>query len=177
MRLHLSCPSAADMSTNRAATPQHFWQKMKKRRFSSSFLLVRSMGLAPQPYGRRRFCAFFCAANAVAITPGTKNSALCCFLNVPFKSLTPLQKKKTCTMNVQVIFFGAVDGTCSATLRAQAFRTPFFAPLTRLLSRRGLKTAHCAVFLTSRSSPILSCKKNNLHDECASYFFGAVDRK
>ena len=31
-------------------------------------------------------CAFFCAANAVD-TPGTKNSALCCFLNVPFKSL------------------------------------------------------------------------------------------
>ena len=74
-------------------------------------------------------------------------------------------------MNVQVIFFGAVDGTCSATLRAQAFRTPFFAPLTRLLSRRGLKTAHCAVFLTSRSSPVLSCKKNNLHNECTSYFF------
>lgn len=74
-----------------------------------------------------------------------------------------------------VFYVGAVDGTCSATLRAQAFRTPFFAPLTRLLSRRGLKTAHCAVFLTSRSSPVLSCKKNNLHDECASYSFGAVD--
>ena len=37
--------------------------------------------------------AFFCAANAVD-TPGTKNSALCCFLNVPFKSLAPLQKKR-----------------------------------------------------------------------------------
>ena len=65
----------------------------KKTITLSSFLLVRSMGLAPQPYGRRRFCAFFCAANAVAITPGTKNSALCCFLNVPFKSHTFLQKK------------------------------------------------------------------------------------
>lgn len=65
----------------------------KKTIVLSSFLLVRSMGLAPQPYGRRRFERLFCAANAVAITPGTKNSALCCFLNVPFKSLTPLQKK------------------------------------------------------------------------------------
>ena len=65
----------------------------KKTITLSSFLLVRSMGLAPQPYGRRRFCAFFCAANAVAITPGTKNSAPCCFLNVPFKSHTFLQKK------------------------------------------------------------------------------------
>ena len=38
---------------------------------------------------------FFCSANAVD-TPGTINSAPCCFLNVPFKSITPLQKKKTC---------------------------------------------------------------------------------
>ena len=74
-----------------------------------------------------------------------------------------------------VFSVGAVDGTCSATLRAQAFRTPFFAPLTRLLSRRGLKTAHCAVFLTSRSSPLLPCKKKDLHNECTSHFFGAVD--
>ena len=58
-----------------------------------------------------------------------------------------------------VFSVGAVDGTCSATLRAQAFRTPSFAPLTRLLSRRGLKTAHCAVFLTSRSSSLLPYKK------------------
>lgn len=55
------------------------------------------------------YTPFFCAANAVD-TPGTKNSALCCFLNVPFKSLTPLQKKdlhNECTSH----FFGAVDGT------------------------------------------------------------------
>ena len=49
--------------------------------------MVGVTGFAPQPYGRRRFIRLFCAANAVAITPGTKNSALCCFLNVPFKSL------------------------------------------------------------------------------------------
>ena len=48
--------------------------------------MVGVTGFAPQPYGRRRFVRLFCAANAVD-TPGTKNSALCCFLNVPFKSL------------------------------------------------------------------------------------------
>lgn len=48
--------------------------------------------------------------------------------------------------SIIVFSVGAVDGMCSATLRAQAFRTPFFAPLTRL-TRRGLKTAHRAVFL------------------------------
>ncbi|MDY5719719.1 MAG: hypothetical protein SPK47_00315, partial [Eubacteriales bacterium] len=52
--------------------------------------------------------------------------------------------------SIIVFSVGAVDGNCSATLRAQAFRAPFFAPLTRLLSRQGLKTAHRAVFLTSR---------------------------
>ena len=51
------------------------------------FFMVGVTGFAPQPYGRRRFMRLFCAANAVAIPPGTKNSALCCFLNVPFKSL------------------------------------------------------------------------------------------
>ena len=86
----------------------------KKTITLSSFLLVRSMGLAPQPYGRRRFVRLFCAANAVD-TPGTKNSALCCFLNVPFKSRTFLQKKITCTMNVQVIFL--VRSTARHTLR------------------------------------------------------------
>ena len=89
-------------------TKESFLAENEKKTITlSSFLLVRSMGLAPQPYGRRRFCAFFCAANAVD-TPGTKNSALCCFLNVPFKSLTPLQKKdlhNECTSH----FFGAVD--------------------------------------------------------------------
>ena len=91
-------------------TKESFLAENEKKTITlSSFLLVRSMGLAPQPYGRRRFVRLF------------------------------------------------------------------FAPLTRLLSRLGLKTAHRAVFFTSRSSPLLPCKKNNLHDECASYFFGAVD--
>ena len=90
-------------------TKESFLVENEKKTITlSSFLLVRSMGLAPQPYGRRRFVRLF------------------------------------------------------------------FAPLTRL-TRLGLKTAHRAVFLTSRSSPVLSYKKNNLHDECASYFFGAVD--
>ena len=61
--------------------------------------------------------------------------------------------------NIIVFSVGAVDGTCSATLRAQAFRTPFFAPLTRLLSRRGLKTAHCAVFLRPVQVPCSLAKK------------------
>lgn len=90
-------------------TKESFLAENEKKTITlSSFLLVRSMGLAPQPYGRRRFVRLF------------------------------------------------------------------FAPLTRL-TRRGLKTAHRAVFLTSRSSPLLPCKKKDLHDECASYFFGAVD--
>lgn len=54
--------------------------------------------------------AFFCAANAVVITPGTKNSALCCFLNVPFKSIFPCIKNNLHAICASY-FFGAVDGT------------------------------------------------------------------
>ena len=75
-----------------------------------SFFWCGRWDLLRNPTGAGVSCAFFCAANAVAITPGTKNSAPCCFLNVPFKSLTPLQKKdlhNECTSH----FFGAVDGT------------------------------------------------------------------
>ena len=50
------------------------------------FLWSEWRDLLRNPTGAGVLCAFFCAANAVD-TPGTKNSALCCFLNVPFKSL------------------------------------------------------------------------------------------
>ncbi len=73
-----------------------------------------------------------------------------------------------------VFYVGAVDGTCSAILTDAGVLNAFFAPLTRLLSRRGLKTAHCAVFLTSRSSPVSLVKKNT-HTRKCEYFFGAVD--
>ena len=69
--------------------------------------------------------------------------------------------KKHTTQIMRVCFYGRSDGICSATLRAQAFYAPFFAPLTRLLSRRGLKTAHCAVFLTSRSNPLFWANKKH----------------
>ena len=68
--------------------------------------------------------------------------------------------KKHTLQNCKCVFSGRSDGICSATLRAQAFYAPFFAPLTRL-TRRGLKTAHCAVFLTSRSNPLLRANKKH----------------
>ncbi len=82
---------------------------MKKRRYHYRLSCwCGRWDLLRNPTGAGVSYAFFCAANAVAITPGTKNSALCCFL-------------------------------------------------------------------TSRSSPLLPCKKKDLHNECTSHFFGAVD--
>lgn len=41
-------------------TKESFLAENEKKTIAlSSFLLVRSMGLAPQPYGRRRFVRFF----------------------------------------------------------------------------------------------------------------------
>ena len=63
--------------------------------------------------------------------------------------------------DINIVFsVGAVDGTCSAILTDAGVLNAFFAPLTRL-TRWGLKTAHCAVFLTSRSSPVSLVKKNS----------------
>ena len=47
----------------------------------------------------------------------------------------------------------------------------FFAPLTRL-TRRGLKTAHCAVFLTSRSSPVSLVKKILTRESVSIFWCG-----
>ena len=174
MRLHLSCPSAADMSTNIAATPHHFWQKMKKDDSIIVFSVGAVDGMCSATLRAQAFRTPFFAPLTRLTRRGLKTAHRAVFLTSRSSHLLPCKKKdlhNECTSH----FFGAVDGTCSATLRAQAFRAPFFAPLTRLLSRRGLKTAHRAVFLTSRSSHLLPCKKKDLHNECTSHFFGAVD--
>ena len=80
------------MSTNRAATPQHFRQKMKKDDSDIVFFVGAVDGTCSATLRAQAVLRLFFAANAVAITPGTKNSAPCCFLNVPFKSLASLQK-------------------------------------------------------------------------------------
>ena len=90
-------------------------------------------------------------------------------LNVPKAHIAPQGTSRSVQRNTSLkkdqplrvgLFSGRSDGICSATLRAQAFYAPFFAPLTRL-TRRGLKTAHCAVFLTSRSNPLFRANKKH----------------
>ena len=81
------------------------------------------------PTGAGVLYAFFCAANAVAITPGTKNSALCCFLNVPFKSLIAGKQKTHNANNACVFFMVGVTGfepmaSWSRTMRATICATP-----------------------------------------------------
>ena len=80
------------------------------------FLWSEWRDLLRNPTGAGVLCAFFCAANAVAITPGTKNSAPCCFLNVPFKSRTFLQKKWLARWMCKSFSVGAVDGTWTHTV-------------------------------------------------------------
>ena len=83
-----------------------------------SFFWCGRWDLLRNPTGAGVSYAFFCAANAVD-TPGTKNSALCCFLNVPFKSLAPLQKKdlhNECTSHFLLVRSTASEGQSSACI-------------------------------------------------------------
>ena len=117
--------------------------------FSNGYTVSRRGPLYSIPRGpHNRALTFSCRAKRTSRPQGTSRSVQ---RNTSLKKDQPLRVG---------LFSGRSDGICSATLRAQAFRTHFFAPLTRL-TRRGLKTAHCAVFLTSRSNFLLRANKKH----------------
>ena len=144
-----------------------------------------------------------------------KNSALCCFLNVPFKSRTPFLcgRPRVAHFAFEIVLSGAitltillvcafsprvhsiprgpryyalafelhklcgheVDGTCSATLRAQAFYTPFFCAANAVAITPGTKNSALCCFLNVPFKSLTPLQKKDLHNECTSHFFGAVD--